>query len=288
MPEERLNGAFGFMSEEDPFSGHVVIRRAEHSGPGCDYRLWTTVKVPRGRSVARHSDILKDRVGAAKYNIMPARAVFVLGVGHVRRRTIRPGSRTELPAEVMYPEQAELSDDDWRVLQILQREFEPEEIGPDIWRNRCRQAHLPLEQFYATAESLAERKLLGRFSTFLRHNAEPKGGPAITPFSALVQWAVPPGREVEAGREIGRHEILTHCYWRDAGPEFGYLNIMGMIHGDSRDAVIEHKLAIDTHVEEHDIPILYSNVLWSERADIRPSAIGEDGYVEWLARMGLS
>src|SRR3990172_3278020 len=39
ISEERLDAAFRMMSEEDPFTGHVVIRRAETPPPGTSYHL---------------------------------------------------------------------------------------------------------------------------------------------------------------------------------------------------------------------------------------------------------
>jgi hypothetical protein len=44
------------------------------------------------------------------------------------------------------------------------------------------------------------------------------GGVRVTRFNALFLWAIPLGREIETGGEVGRHHILTHCYWREAGP----------------------------------------------------------------------
>jgi hypothetical protein len=45
---------------------------------------------------------------------------------------------------------------------------------------------------------------------------------------------VPEGREIEAGREVGRFHIMTHAYWREGGPEFGNVNIMGVAHGTDK------------------------------------------------------
>jgi len=64
----------------------------------------------------------------------------------------------------------------------------------------------------------------------------------------LFHWAVPRGRGIEAGCEIGRFGILTHCYWRDAGPEMNDVNIMAVAHGETKEQVLAHKVAIDTHI----------------------------------------
>jgi DNA-binding Lrp family transcriptional regulator len=287
VPEHRLDDAFSMMSANDPFTGHVVIRRAETPGPGTDYRLWTTVKVPRGYSPARHCDFLKTYTGAESYRMMPALGVFVLGVGHIRRQELSPGARTGEPARAMRPEQADLSDQEWNVLFTLKREFAPKEIVRDIWAPRAAAAGLSFDEFCSVAESLASRKLLGRFSTFLEHSKPTGTGAQANRHSALVQWAVPRGRELAAGGEIGRHKILTHCYWREAGPEFGNLNIMGVIHGLEKEKVIAHKTAIDDHLRECGFPISYSAVLWSVRAEIKPSEIEPAAYEAWCREMDI-
>ena len=142
----------------------------------------------------------------------------------------------------------ELSELDWRVLTALKREVEPEEFTRDLWATRAAEAGVPLEQFFEVAESLNARKVIGRFSTFLEHVKPLQTGERVTRFNALFHWAVPPGREIEAGREVGRFHILTHCYWREGGPEFRNVNIMAVAHGTEKDAVLAHKAAIDEHL----------------------------------------
>ena len=137
VPQEKLTAAFDFMFQEDPFSGHVVIRTADAETPGSSYKLWTTLKVPQGFSVERHCDFLAAQTGAEHYRLMPAKRLFALGVGHVRRRGLEPGSKSDELADVIDVEIAELTELEWRVLTALKREFAPEEIEPDLWRPRA-------------------------------------------------------------------------------------------------------------------------------------------------------
>ena len=58
VPAARLDAAFTEMFENDPFSGHVVIRSTDAATPGSQYRLWTTLKVPQGYSIDRHAAYL--------------------------------------------------------------------------------------------------------------------------------------------------------------------------------------------------------------------------------------
>ena len=287
VPQEKLDAAFEYMSREDPFSGHVVIRSTDAETPGSVYRLWTTVKVPQRFSMEKHCELLASRTGAEAFRIMPAKRLFVLGVGHMRRRGMPPGSRTEEPGQVIEPVVADLSYLDWQVLGPLKREFGAEEIRPEPWRARAAEAGLPYEQFLAVARSLDERGVIGRFSTFLEHVRPSKTGERVTRYNALFHWRVPEGREIEAGREIGRHHILTHAYWREGGPEFGNVNVMAVAHGLDKDVVHEHKQAIDDHLASLGIPVLYTNVFWGGRSEIKPSEVSPVEYERWCARTGV-
>ena len=282
---ERIDAAFDYMSQQDPFSGHVVLRSTDSVTPGSEYKLWTTLKVPHGFSLQRHGEILAERVGADHFRLMPAKGIFTLGVGHVRRKTIEPGSRADQPAKMAAVQSAQLSDLEWRVLLALKREFTPEEIQPSPWTARAAEAGVSVEEFCAIAEALNGRKIIGRFSTFLEHVKPSTGGIRVTRFNALFHWAIPGGREVEAGGEVGRHQILTHCYWREAGPEFRNVNIMAVAHGTDKQLLLEHKRAIDQHLVSVGIPVSYTNVFWGGRSEIKPSEISPLVYREWLRDM---
>lgn len=281
LPPENIDPAFDFMFKEDPFSGHIVIRSTDAATPGSNYRLWTTVKAPQGFSVEKHCALLARLTGAERFRIMPAKRIFALGVGHVRRKGMEPGSKSDALAEAKDTTRVELSDLEWLVLTALKRELDPEEVRRDIWERRAAEASVPLETFYSVAEDLNRRGVIGRFSTFLEHVKPLQGGERVTRFNALFHWAVPRGREMEAGREIGRFHILTHCYWREGGPEFRDVNVMAVAHGTEKDLVLAHKRAIDEHLVSIGIPVSYTNVFWGGRSEIKPSEISPFAYVEW-------
>ena len=285
---ERLDAAFDYMFRQDPFSGHVVVRSTDAATPGSSYRLWTTLKVPQGFSLPRHADFLKQKVGADSYRLMPARCLFVLGVGHVRRQGLEIGSKSDVLADVVNTNIVELSDLDWRVLMALKREFAPDEIVRDLWRARADEAGVALETFTTVARSLNERGVIGRFSTFLEHVKPTAGDQRVTRYNALFHWAVPAGRELEAGRQVGRFHIMTHAYWREGGPEFRNVNIMGVAHGQDKSVLLAHKAAMDAHLEAVGIPVGYTNVFWGGRSEIKPSEIAPQAYKDFCAANGLS
>jgi DNA-binding Lrp family transcriptional regulator len=287
VPEEKLSAAFDYMFQKDPFSGHVVIRSTDQQIAGSKYRLWTTLKVPQGFSMQKHCEFLARQTGCETFNLLPAKKLFALGVGHVRRRGMEPGSKTEELGIVLDTNIVELSDLEWRVLVELKREFTPDEIRRDLWQPRAEASDTSLEEFYRVARSLNERKVIGRFSTFLEHVKQLSTGEQVTKYNALFHWAVPEGREIDAGRQVGRFHIMTHAYWREAGPEFGNVNIMGVAHGTDKQLVLAHKAAIDAHLQAVGIPVSYTNVFWGGRSEIKPSEISPIAYRDWCRENGI-
>jgi hypothetical protein len=287
IPAERLDRAFDYMFSRDPFSGHVVIRTTDTVSAGSNYRLWTTLKVPQGFSLRKHAGFLAREVGAERFRLMPAKMLFTLGVGHVRRRGLEPGSRAEAPGELQDTTIVELSDLQWRVLVALKREFSPAELTRDVWRARAAEAGVDLDTFTRVARELNARKVVGRFSTFLEHVKPTANNERVTRYNALFHWAVPPGREIDAGREVARHYVITHAYWREGGPEFHDVNVMAVAHGMEKERVLEHKTAIDRHLREAGIEFGYTNVFWGGRSEIKPSEIAPSAYREFCLQNGI-
>jgi len=287
LPLEKLEAAFDYMFQQDPFSGHVVIRSTDTATSGSNYRLWTTVKVPQGFSLRQHCEFLARQTGAEKFVLLPAKRLFALGVGHMRRRGLERGTKAEVPAEVTDVTVTALNDLEWRILMALKRNFQPKEIVPNIWDARAQESGVPLETFFKVAEDFNRRNIIGRFSTFLEHVKPLATGERVTRFNALFHWTVPPGREIEAGREVGRHHIMTHAYWREGGPEFRNVNIMGVAHGTDKGLLLAHKAAIDEHLKNCGIPVGYTNVFWGGRSEIKPSEISPFAYRDWCRSVGL-
>lgn len=287
VPKENLDLAFDSMFHQDPFTGHVVIRSTDRQTAGSEYRLWTTLKVPVGYSMKKHCDRLAATTGAQKYKLLPAKKLFALGVGHVRRRDLMPGVRTNEPARVTDVTITDLSDAQWCVIMALKQEFGADELSDDLWLPRARDAGITIEQFIDIATELNQRGVIGRFSTFLEHYKKLKDGTTVTKYNALFHWSVPPGKEMAAGMEVGRHPVMTHAYWREAGKEFNNVNIMGVAHSTDRNWLLAHKSAIDQHLEEAGIEVSYTNVFWGGRSEIKPSEISPIAYRQWCQRIGV-
>ena len=204
VPADKLDAAFDFLFKEDPFSGHVVLRSTDREISGSDFRLWTTLKVPQDRNINDHCDVLKRLIGAEDYYTMQAHGIFALGVGHVRRKSMEPGEKADVPAVMMTTNIAELDAEEWNVLLHLKGDLSSEEIGPEPWAGRAKDAGVSLEKFCEVAKRLDEKGVIGRFSTFLEHVKPSASGVRVTRFNALFHWRVPKGMEERAGGEDGR------------------------------------------------------------------------------------
>jgi DNA-binding Lrp family transcriptional regulator len=288
LEESKLNDAFDYMFQEDPFSGHVVIRTADVGSAGERYRLWTTLKVPPQFSLEKHADFLAEKVGAQSYRLMPAKKLFALGVGHTRRKQIVPGSRSEDPGRVIDTKIIPLTSEQWKIMEVLKREFTVSELVQNLWQQRADEIGISLQKLYDTADELEAKGLIGRFSTFLEHVKPTADGERVTRYNALFHWAVPEGMELKAGQELGRHHIMTHAYWREGGSEFQNVNVMGVVHGTDKQLILDHKKAIDDHLSELNIPVSYTNVFWGGRSEIKPSEISPLAYQQWCENNGIA
>lgn len=287
-PTDGLEYAFTYMSKDDPFSSDVVIRATDTDTPGSAYRLWTTLNVPQGYSMKKHCEFLKEQVGAISYTILPAKRLFALDAGPPRWMAVEPGSPSEKPGNEIGVDIVEMGELDWRVLTALKREFTVEEIQPEPWRSRARDAGESLDDFVRCANSLAARGVIGPFLTFLENVKTPSVDAAVTSYDALFHWRVLEGMEIAAGKEVGRHRFITQACWREAGAEFGNVNIMAVASGTSKKLVHEHKLLIDEHLREAGIDILYTNLFWAGRRETKPSEISPIEYAAWCRRIGCN
>ncbi len=81
---------------------------------------------------------------------------------------------------------------------------------------------------------------------------------------------------------------MTHAYWREGGPEFRNVNVMGVAHGTDKQLVLAHKAAIDAHLASVGIAVSYTNVFWGGRSEIKPSEIAPQAYRDWCVSMGVN
>ena len=184
LPEDKLQAGFDHLFQDDPFSGHVVIRSTDVAIPGSRYRLWTTLKVPQGYSIDKHCRHQAASIGALRFRTMQAKCLFRIGVGHTRRRGMEPGARADAPAEVLDTTLVELDAGEWRALTALKREFAPHELVRDLWQSpRRRSRPVPAMSFTPSPNrSKRARSLVASRPSWSTSNPSPatSASPATT------------------------------------------------------------------------------------------------------------
>ncbi len=285
IEDSKLEAAYAWLRDNDPFTGHVVRRSCDNpEGPGANYRLWTTLKVPHGQgSMQKHAEIIMKHTGADDVIFLPVVGMFSLAVGHVRRAGLRVGERKPEPPIMQRPAQPQLSAREWDVLLSLKESLSLDELRHEPWEARAAALGMSLDEYCNCAQQLDEKKVIGRFASFLDHQGK-RSKHSGTGASGLFHWTVPEGMEERAGALCGQHVCMTHCYWRSGGEVFGGAQIMGVVHAPTREEVLAHKAAIDQYLQQHDVPLLHTAVFWSEKAEIRPSELCPKIYQQWLAR----
>ena len=269
VPEHALNAAFDYLRENDPATGHIVIRRWDNpSAPGADYRLWTTLKLPREADLEQHCRCLAAAIGARDYACMPVVGMFTLSVGHVRRAGLPPGTLQAQPPTMQRPPTPHLSEEQLCVLRAFREPLQLSEIAHHPWQQRAAALGMSSERFCSIARELVQQRALGRFAAVLNHTANPHTG---TGESALFIWAVPAGQEEAAGATCGQHLCMTHCYWRTGAERFSGAQIMGVVHAPTLPELLAHKAALDAALARKGIPLLHTAVLHTERALVKPS-----------------
>ncbi len=287
VPQHSLHAAFDWLVKNDPFTGHVVLREPENeSHPSAPFRLWTTLRLPvdSPNGVQEHCRLLARHIDAHYFVCMPVVGMFRLSVGHMRRAGLPPGTLDDALPRMHKPILPRLSPQQQLVLDSLRAPLSREDINRSPWEPRAAALGMSLQDFSRLAEQLVRKGVLGRFAVILNHRDPVARQAAGVAEAALLMWAVPPGMEEQTGSICARHVCVTHCYFRSGSAPIGGAQIMGMVHGASREAVRAHKAAIDSALSSAHIPLLHSQMLWTQRACVRPSEQNSSLYRDWLNR----
>ena len=145
VDQDKLDAAFDYMFQEDPFSGHVVTRSTDVASPGSTYKLWTTLKVPQGYSLEKHCEVLKE--GGRKSVSVDAGQAVCLGCGACAA-DMEPGARSRGAGGGDGCGGGGIDRSRMAHYGGVKREFEPEELVEDLWVARAEEAGVSLEEFF--------------------------------------------------------------------------------------------------------------------------------------------
>jgi DNA-binding Lrp family transcriptional regulator len=129
-------------------------------------------------------------------------------------------------------------------------------LTPRPWAEVGRRIGMAEEEVIRRVRALQQEGYIKRFGIVVRHHE--LGYSA----NAMVVWDVPDERVAEVGEALGRQRCVTLCYQRPRRlPHWPY-NLFCMIHGKSRERVLDY---IDQITEELGLQEIPKQVLFSGR-----------------------
>ena len=143
----------------------------------------------------------------------------------------------------------ELSEFEKRVILALQRDLD---ITPRPFLELAEQVGASEEDFLAAVRGLVAKGYIRRFGATLRHQLSGYGA------NALVTWVVPAADLMRVGRQLARHQAVTHCYHREPAPGWPY-NLYSMLHGKNPGDIETLAASLADEVGIHRYEILFSD-----------------------------
>ena len=202
-----------YMFEQDPFSGHVVIRSTDAA---IDRQRIPPLDHAQGAAGItrwqKHCELLAetDRRDRSTASCPPSGCSRWASATSAGAGWSRAARATNWP-RCIDTEIVELTDLEWRVLMALKREFEPDEIcdrslgRPRPPRPACQLGRL----LRVAAEPQRPRRDRPVHHVPRTRQAAQPTGERVTKFNALFHWAVPAGprdRSRPAGRPVPHHD----------------------------------------------------------------------------------
>ncbi len=141
-----------------------------------------------------------------------------------------------------------LDEMDWKLIRLIQDWFPIEgrpylEIGKRLGINE--------DEVMERLRRLISLGVIRRLSASIKHRKAGFGA------NGMVVWNVEDDRVEEIGRKIAEFPEVTHCYERPRLEDWNY-NIYAMIHGRTRDEVIEKIEEISKTIGEKEYRVVWS------------------------------
>jgi DNA-binding Lrp family transcriptional regulator len=124
------------------------------------------------------------------------------------------------------------------------------DIGDSLtpYKDVAEELGLSEEEVISRITSYRENGMLRRFGAILKHQT------AGFKANGMSVWNVPAEDVQRVGEELAACPEITHCYERQAFSDWPY-NVYGMIHGKSKEDVLEvmHRIADETGIKDCDV-----------------------------------
>ena len=224
------------------------------------FNMWFTLAVPAEGDIESELQTLAGKVKPERMLNLPAVRLFKLDVFFDAKGDNRPAGVAMLDEE----RSLELSSEEQMVVGVLQQDL-PLVSRP--FDAMTAEAGMTIDDFLMHCRRLKERGAMRRFGASVRHHAVGYSA------NAMVCWRAPAGTVEEAGRIMAGYGEVSHCYQREASPDWPY-NVYTMIHARTKKELQStiDRIAGETGIEEYRA-LLTVKELKKERVKLRPVTI---------------
>jgi DNA-binding Lrp family transcriptional regulator len=204
------------------------------------FNLWFTLALPGSSDLDKEVQTLARRAKADDILILPALKVFKLDTTFDLTGDGLPGSQ---PSPQPRVKDHQLSTQDRAIINQLQEELPLIERPFNGWATSL---GIEVPAMLTHIQQLQQRGVVRRFGASLAHTAI---GLAA---NAMICWQVPVLRVEEAGRQLASFYWVSHCYERQASPEWPF-NLYTMVHQPTAEACREAaaRMSLETGVNHY-------------------------------------
>lgn len=250
---ERLEEVADIISA-DPCISHNYGR--EHH-----YNLWFTLAAGPGRSFEEEVERLARRTSIDDYLILPALQRFKIRVEFDMGTRDESGDNSLDAADddTVRPDECEVLPATPELKQIVAALQIDLPLTPRPFERLAEKAGIPETELIAQIKEWLANGVIRRYGAAIQHHRVGYGA------NGMVCWVVPQEKINEAGQIGSSERLVSHCYERPAFPPRWPYNFFTMIHGQTKDEVLEVLERLRGKIEHSEFDILYSNREFKKR-----------------------
>lgn len=236
IPEERVDESAGRISEH-PGVSHNYKR--DHQ-----FNVWFTLTLPPGADLEAEVARLSEEAGARRARILPALALFKIGVELDLEQGTNSAEKRKRSKE---PPQS-FTEEDLAYVRVLQQDLLLE-AAP--FRGWAESLGVSEDELFARARDFEASGVMRRFAAVLRHQ---KVGFVA---NGMICWRIPEEQLPELGYRLASYPQVSHCYQRPVYPDWPY-SVFSMVHALSREQCDETARQMSEEIGISEYVILYS------------------------------
>lgn len=209
-----------------------------HPGVSHNYRrthafnLWYTLAVEPGSRLGLEAtmDRLAAETRAESMRLLPTLKLYKINVQLDMTGTVATDAKEDAPRPAPVRGDGVLpTDDDKRMIEVLQRDLPVEPRPFDTWAAR---AGVTTDELLSAAQVFVDRSYMRRFAAVLNHRKAGFGA------NGMAVWKVPEEELDDLGPRMAAFRAVSHCYKRPTYPDWPY-SIFTMVHQRSKEACEE-------------------------------------------------